>query len=54
MLIFGGHIGYAVRPLERRKGYAKINLYIGLKEAHKLGLKKVMIGCLCNIYRSSN
>ena len=45
MLKFGGHIGYGVRPLERRKGYAKINLYIGLKEAQKLGLKRVMIGC---------
>ena len=32
MLKFGGHIGYGVRPLKRRKGYAKINLYIGLKE----------------------
>ena len=45
MLRFAGHIGYAVRPTERRKGYAKINLYAGLREAEKLGLDKVMIGC---------
>lgn len=45
MLKFGGHIGYGVRPLERRKGYNKINLYMGLKEAQKLKLKKVMIDC---------
>ena len=45
MLKFGGHIGYGVRPLERRKGYNKINLYMGLKEAKKVGLKRVMIDC---------
>lgn len=45
MLQFGGHIGYGIRPSERRKGYNKINLYLGLKEAKKLGLKKVMLGC---------
>lgn len=27
----GGHIGYSIRPSERRKGYNKINLYLGLK-----------------------
>ena len=26
MLRFGGHIGYGIRPSERRKGYNKINL----------------------------
>ncbi len=42
---FGGHIGYGIRPTERRKGYNKINLYLGLLEAQKLGLKKVMLDC---------
>ena len=28
MLEFGGHIGYGIRPTERRKGYNKINLYL--------------------------
>ena len=40
MLQFGGHIGYGIRPTERRKGYNKINLYLGLIEAQKLGLDK--------------
>ena len=42
---FGGNIGYGVRPTERRKGYNKINLYLGLKEAQKLGLERVMLDC---------
>ena len=45
MLNFGGHIGYGIRPTERRKGYNKINLYMGLIEAQKLGLEKVMLDC---------
>lgn len=45
---FGGHIGYAIRPTERRKGYNKINLYLGLVEAQKLGLKRVMLDCDVN------
>ena len=42
---FGGHIGYGIRPTERRKGYNKINLYLGLIEAKKIGLDKVMLDC---------
>ncbi len=42
---FGGNIGYGIRPTERRKGYNKINLYLGLIEAKKLGLNKVMLDC---------
>ena len=45
MLKFAGHIGYGIRPSERQKGYNEINLYMVLKEAKKLGLKKVMLGC---------
>ncbi|MDO5438971.1 MAG: GNAT family N-acetyltransferase [Erysipelotrichaceae bacterium] len=45
MLRFGGHIGYGIRPSERRKGYNKINLYLALKEAKKIGLDRVMIDC---------
>ena len=48
MLNFGGHIGYGIRPTERRKGYNKINLYLGLIEAKKLGLEKVMLDCDVN------
>ena len=42
----GGHIGYGIRPTERRKGYAKIQLYLALLEAQKLGLDKVMVDCI--------
>ena len=45
MLRFGGHIGYGIRPSERRKGYNKINLYLALQEAGKIGLDRVMIEC---------
>lgn len=45
---FGGNIGYGIRPTERRKGYNKINLYLGLIEAQRLGLDKVMLDCDVN------
>lgn len=48
MLRFGGHIGYGIRPTERRKGYNKINLYFGMLEAKKVGLEKVMLDCDVN------
>lgn len=43
---FGGHIGYSIRPSERRKGYATEQLrqaLIWCKE--ELGLDKVLITC---------
>ena len=46
MLRNGGHIGYGVRPTERRKGYNKISLYLCLLEAQKLGLEKVLLTAL--------
>lgn len=45
MLQFVGHIGYSIRPTERRKGYNKVNLYLGLIEAKKLGLDNCVISC---------
>lgn len=42
---FAGHIGYSIRPTERRKGYNKINLYLALQECKKHGLKRVMLAC---------
>lgn len=42
----GGHIAYGIRPTERGKGYAKIQLYLTLIEAQKLGIDKVMIDCI--------
>ncbi len=46
MLVHGGHIGYGIRPTERRKGYNKINLYLGLLKAlEEFNLDKVMFDC---------
>lgn len=40
-----GHIGYGVRPSERRKHYATCMLKMMLKEAKKKNIYKVLIGC---------
>ncbi len=42
---YGGHIGYAVRPSERRKGYAAQILKMALRHAKSIGLSRVMLGC---------
>lgn len=41
----GGHIGYGVRPFERRKGYATQILALALKRCKELGIDKVEVGC---------
>jgi len=42
---YGGHIGFSVRPCERKKGYGTEILRMGLLYAKSLGIKKVMLGC---------
>lgn len=42
---FGGHIGYSIRPTERRKGYNKVNLYLALLECQRHGIKEVLMDC---------
>lgn len=42
---WGGHIGYCVRPCERRKGYASEMLRRTLTDCKNYGLDKVMITC---------
>ena len=41
----GGHIGYSVRPDERRKGYASRMLAMVLDEARRRGMDRVMVTC---------
>lgn len=43
---YGGHIGYSVRPGERRKGYAKRMLSDCLKVCRAYGLGRVLITCV--------
>ena len=42
---FGGHIGYSVRPDERRKGYAAQMLHDVLPYCRAIGLERVLITC---------
>lgn len=44
----GGHIGYGIRPSQRRKGYATVLLNLALKECETLGIQRVLITCRKN------
>ena len=43
LLFHGGNIGYSIRPTKRGNGYAKIALFLALKECFSLGLTRVLI-----------
>lgn len=43
---YGGHIGYSVRPDERRKGYATSMLKAVLPYCKEIGLDKILISCI--------
>ncbi len=42
---FGGHIGYGVRPSQRRKGYGSKILALGLVKARALGISEILVTC---------
>ncbi|QST01140.1 GNAT family N-acetyltransferase [Pontibacillus sp. ALD_SL1] len=41
----GGHIGYGIRPSERRKGYATAILQLALEKAKELGIQEALVVC---------
>lgn len=48
----GGHIGYAIKPSKRKKGYGREMLKLALLKAKELGLKKVLLTCNENNFGS--
>lgn len=47
-LNYGGQVGYGVRPSERRKGYAKEMLRMGLQICRNMGFEKTLLCCNAN------
>lgn len=41
----GGHIGYGIRPSERKKGYATQLLALSLEKVKNLGIQKALVVC---------
>ena len=44
--VYGGHIGYSVRPVERRKGYAFWMLNAVKPFCRSIGLNAIMVTCV--------
>ncbi|MCB2291539.1 GNAT family N-acetyltransferase [Clostridium sp. CS001] len=40
-----GHIGYSIRPTERKKGYGTLMLRVALEKCRELNLSTVLITC---------
>ncbi|WP_018933673.1 GNAT family N-acetyltransferase [Gracilibacillus lacisalsi] len=45
LLSIGGHIGYGIRPSERKKGYATKILELALLEAKRIGITRALVTC---------
>lgn len=48
LLRVGGHIGYSIRPDERKKGYGKLQLKLALEKMAELGVGDVLVTCNCD------
>lgn len=53
LLQVGGHIGYGIRPSERRKGYATKMLSLALIKAKEIGIEKALVTCNNDNYGSA-
>ena len=42
---YDGHVGFGVRPSERRKGYAKAMLALALERLEEMGIRDVLLTC---------
>ena len=42
---YGGHIGYKIRPSERRKGYGTLVCRLGIEEARRCNIGDILITC---------
>jgi predicted acetyltransferase len=45
LLKSGGHIGYGIRPSERRKGYGTKMLALALNKCRDFGIEKALVTC---------
>jgi predicted acetyltransferase len=45
LIEIGGHVGYGIRPSERKKGYATIQLGMLLEKINELGIEQALITC---------
>lgn len=45
LLMFGGHIGYSIRPTKRNMGYGSLMLKLALEEFKKKNKDKVLVSC---------
>lgn len=42
---FGGHIGYKIRPSERRKGYGTLICRLGIEQARRRNIRDILVTC---------
>jgi predicted acetyltransferase len=45
ILLSGGHIGFGVRPSERRNGYGAKMLALALEKCRELAIEKALVTC---------